>query len=1329
MNTTYTYWKQQLSLLPPPLELPGQNHSPLTATVATRQTISLPLPAPLTQALHQLALQHHCPLSQVLYSGLVTVFCRYTQQNTVLINWHSADPRYTSPVPLCLLIDLSSPFSDGLLQLNHELELALAHYQPRDAILAQSNSAPHAALQQFYLCEGAELPSVLPDYLLAVTLSSTANNSVCIQLYFAPERFAPDAVQRLAGHWRTLLQAACEQSATPLSHLPLLTPAEWEQQRKWQEAQPACVYRQGNIYQHIADQLQQTPTKTALIFAEQQYDFAALAQAVECVAQALLAQGVTANSLVGLFLPRTEQMVIGILGVFKAGAAYVPLDPSYPAQRLAYIAEDTQLKLLLTTETLLDCLPTAQAQVLVMEQLATVCQPPSPPVAVQADDLAYIMYTSGSTGKPKGVMVTHGNLNSYVAAMREPLELAAADAVYLHTASFGFSASVRQLLVPLCNGVPVVLASSEQRADITALFTLIQQHRITNVDFAPSYWRHCVNHLTQLTETQRAALLNNQLRLILSSAEPLWSDIAQQWQLTLRHPARCLNMYGQTETVGMVTGYRVPPAERIDSVPVSVPIGRPLANLRAYILDQHGQPVPIGVKGDLYLGGPQIAHGYLNLPDKTASTFMPDPLCATASGQLCKTGDLARFAADGCIEFIGREDNQVKIRGFRIELGEIEMELTPHPAIAQVVVLAHEQGLDDKRLVAHIIPQTPLAELSAVQQRELIQQLRTYAHAHLLPYMVPSTWYLHDTYPRLPNGKLDRCALLAVELEQLDHSEQVAPRTDTEQQLAALWHTILGRDSFSIHDNFFDLGGHSLLAAQLMAAVNAHFVCDLPALSLFGAPSIAELATLIDTAAQRNGPQLQAVSRAQALPLSATQQRLWFLDQLAPGNPVYNMIGAYELIGPLQRETLAHSLQHLIQRHEILRTAFALDANNQPYQTIADQVRIPVPCVDLQNYPAEQGLRIAQQLCQELVLHRFDLTQLPLWQVQLIQLAPEQHLLAIVMHHSISDRWSYAVFMRDLVQLYTAQTNGQAAELPPLTVQYADFAYWQQQQLQQHAFAEQEQYWQNHLAGLPPLLELPTDFSRPAQQQFAAAEVPLQLSAELTDQLKQFSRQEGVTLFMTLLAVFNVLLYRYTEQEDIVVGSPVAYRNFPSLEPLIGFFANTIVLRNNLGGLPSFRQLLQQVKQHTLAAYAHQDVPLARLVELLQPVRNTAYNPLFQVMLSVLELPPINTANKANALTAYPFTLNKSQSDFDLFLTLWEESAELRGSLSYDTALFRPETMERLLAHYQSLLETSIQQPDSPIHELSLLSIQEQRQIAAYAQALTEPEEREVFEL
>ncbi len=1319
------YWQQQLSVLPPALELPSGLPTPLhTADLKPNSDLSIHFDSELSAALQQLASTHNQPLSQVLYTGLLAVCCRYTQQEDVLINWQSSDPSYHSPLPICFSLSLTQSFSAALTQFADTIEQSLNHYTDRTSILSALPTPTLPVLHQLYCGETLHAPDKFnADLMLNL---SVVDEAIHAHLRYHNQQFDASALQRLAGHWQTLLQAACEHADTALSQLPLLTEAEWQQQVVlWNQAATAFTPAEGGIHQFIERHAAQQPDKLALLFEHTCYSFRELNAAANRVAHHLLAQGVTANTLVGVCFPRTPNMVISILAVLKAGAAYVPLDPSYPRQRLDFIVANTCLSLLLTESTLQDHLPSHQAQLLLLDTLAE-SKDSNPDCAVQASDLAYIMYTSGSTGTPKGVMVNHACLNSYVQAMRTPLQLQT-DSVYLHTASFGFSASVRQLFVPLCNGVPIVLASLEQRADPQVLFGIIQQQRITNVDFAPSYWRHCLNRLLDLPSDQRQRLLNNRLRLILSSAEPLWSDIPAQWQQRLGHKVTCLNMYGQTETVGMVTGYEVP-AEWPDAPLHAVSIGKPLANVCVYVLDSFGQPVPIGVKGELHVGGVQIAQGYWHLPEKTEKTFLPNPFVDDANARICNTGDLVRFNATGNIEFIGRQDNQVKIRGFRIELGEVEMILATHPKLNQVVVLAHEVALDDKRLVAHIIPSQSLSSLNANQRRDLLAELRQFAHAQLLPYMVPSAWLLHESYPRLPNGKLDRCVLMNTNLNQLNQHLYVAPRTQQEETLAVLWRQILNVTQVGIEDNFFELGGHSLSASKLMAVVNETFNVELPVLILFGAPTIAELAQRLEQALNHRFPSLRAQTRPEQLPLSSTQQRLWFLDQLQQGNYVYNMLAAFRFVGHLQVEGLQRSLNLVTARHEILRTVFRQVQDGTAEQVILDRLEVQLPVVDLRSHPVEERIAIAQQLCLAEAQYPFDLTHAPLWRVQLFQIADQEYVWCLVMHHIISDKWSFEVLLQETLTAYAAYVQAEAPTLPELPLQYADFALWQQQLLQQGAFAQQEQYWQQRLAGAPPLLEMPTDFPRPEQQRFEGAYATFKLSSELSRELKQLSRQEGVTLFMTLLTAFNVLLYRYTEQEDILVGLPVAYRNFPVLEPLIGFFANTVVVRTDLSGTPSFRTLLQRVKQRTLEAYAHQDVPFARIVEVSRPARSTGYNPLFQIMISFLDW----TWKEQFSLPEVQFhrmELHKQTTDFDLFLTLFEQQGQIRGAMGYDIALFRDDTVQRLLEHFQCLLENVVQQPETAINELSLLSITEQQIVLAQAQQLEENQDWESFEL
>ncbi len=1079
------------------------------------------------------------------------------------------------------------------------------------------------------------------------------------------------------------------------------------------------------FHELFARQAELRPQHLAVIGNEQQLRYAELNARANQLAHHLRALGAGPETLIPICVGRGVEMAIGILGILKAGAAYVPIDPGYPKERIEFMFADTAASIVVTQASLLAHLPTTNAHIVALDDDAPTLAQHSianPPVALTPDNLAYVIYTSGSTGQPKGTMLTQANLAHYVQALQAEFQLTPQDR-YLHLASIAFSSSRRHLLLPLAHGATVVIADEDQRLDPLPLFRLIQTRGVTVFDAVPSFQRHCTNALLELAAEQRTALLDNQLRLILSASEPLLSDIPATWRQQFRHRATHIHMLGQTETSGIVALHRITEEDVIAPLR-AVPVGRPIANTQILLLDEHQQPVPDGEVGEMYIQGAGVGRGYWQRPELTAEKFIqwsvvggrwPEPMKPdhqppttnhqppitnhrppTTDHRLYKTGDFARRRPDGLLECVGRQDAQVKIRGQRVELSEIEAVLIGHANVRECAVIAREDVPHRKQLVAYIVTRD--------ERAETIDELRALTKRALPNYMQPAAFVRLTTLPYTPNGKLERRALPAPDEALLPRAEDyVAPRTPIETRIASIWAEVLRLDRVSIHEDFFALGGHSLLASQVIARVRAALQTELPLRTIFAAPTVAGLAEKTEQHLQQTSraASLTRTARTAPLPLSFSQQRLWFLEQLEPGTSTYNLSKVVRLRGPLKAEALQQALQLVVERHEILRTSF-VTVNGQAAQVIAAHVRIELPVLEVAEATAlPEALRIADE--------PFDLARSPLWRVKLLRLHAEEHLLVLVFHHIINDGWSVGVFLRELSALYEAQLHGTSPALPPLPIQFADYACWQREYMTGEPLAELLAHWKQHLAGAPALLELPTDKSRPAVQRYRGAQVSLRLSAELTTQIKAFSQSHGATLFMTLLAAWQTLLARYSGQEHIVVGTPIAGRSHVETESLLGFFVNTLALHGDLAGAPTFLELLQRTRERCLQAYAHQELPFEKLVEELQPERSLSYAPIFQVMFALQNAPTAREQFGDLQLSSVP--LASTTAKFDLSLDVYELRDELEARLEYDTDLFEAATATRLLEHFHTLLAAAIAVPTQRLSALPLLTAREQQQM------------------
>jgi len=1047
-------------------------------------------------------------------------------------------------------------------------------------------------------------------------------------------------------------------------------------------------------------QTAQDPSRVAVVCGREELTFGDLNARANQLAHHLRGLGVGREMLVGICIDRTPDMAVGILGILKAGAAYLPLDPEYPRERLNFMMSDARPAVMLTKAGLLNQPGGDTPAVLLDKDWEEISKRPDANLTERPgpEDLAYVIYTSGSTGNPKGVMIEHRNLSNYLLALDHELNLSPDDR-YLHTASIAFSSSRRQLMLPLSQGAAVVIANSDERKDPVALFQTIKDRGVTVMDAVPSFWRSCTTTLASLESDQRTALLDNGLRLMLSASEPLLSDIPQIWKNEFHHPAQHVHMFGQTETAGIVCVYRIP--ENLKRDVTSVPIGNPIANTEIFVLDEEQKPCPPGVAGELYIGGAGVGRGYLNRPELTAEKFIPHPFNAREGARLYRTGDWARCNAEGQIEFAGRRDQQVKLRGFRIELGELEAALARHPSIRESVVIARDSGAE-KRLLAYFV-----ADESGLK----IAELRTFLAAELPYYAVPSAFVQLEALPLSANGKVNRLALPEPEdLRSGLSSDFVAPRTDTEERLSKIWGDVLRVKSVGVHDNFFELGGHSLLAARIVARVRSTLGADLSLRTLFDGPTVARLAAYLADAGTSATACLSipSTNRNGKAPLSFTQQQFWLLGLSEPNSSAYNVRTAINIRGALDGNTLRRALDTIVQRHEVLRSNVVV-IDGEPTQVIAPAMTVPIELSEIDGLSeANREVEIQRVLGAEAEIP-FNLSDGPLLRARLIKLGHDEHLLVLTIHHIICDAWSVRVLLGELISLYQGFIDGQEASLPELAIQYADFAIWQRTRLQDAAMESSLQYWKQQLAGASPKLDLPTDYPGSALPALKGAATSIQLPASLSEAIKALGQQEGATLFMTLLAAIQTLLFRYSGQEDIVVGSPVAGRNLLETEGLIGAFVNTLVLRGQLSGNPTFHEFLGRVRETTLGAFAHQDLPFEKLVQELNPERSANRSPLFQVMFGLENSPTADI--KAEGLTLTPIKLHNVTSKFDLSFEVEEDEAGLCLSCEYNSDLFAAETIERMLRHFRNLLEAIVADPMQRVADLPLLDDAERHRL------------------
>ncbi|MBL3671549.1 amino acid adenylation domain-containing protein, partial [Streptomyces sp. M2CJ-2] len=1277
-----------------PVRLSAEAHARLvTVARESRASVFMVVQAALATLLHRLGAGDDIPVGSVIagrtdeaLDELVGFFV-----NTLVLRTDvSGDPTFRELVERVREADLAAyahqdvPFERLVEVLNPAR--SLARHPLFQVMLAFQNNA-EAALELPGVQAGPQnvgVDAAKFDLLVSLEERHAADGSPAGLhgvVEYAADLFDRETAERLVARLVRVLEAATADPAARIGTVEVLSDEERHQVlEQWNDT--ALDITVATLPQLFEAQAARTPDATAVVFQGDEVSYAELDARANRLARLLIARGAGPERLVALALPRSAQMMVALLAVLKAGAAYLPVDPGYPADRIAYMLTDAAPALVVTTSGAAGVLPTGTAA-LVLDDPGTrellERQPATAPC--DADRLAplsvhhpaYVIYTSGSTGRPKGVVVPHGNvadLAAWAAASFGPQQLSRV----LAATSLNFDVSVFEMFGPLLSGGCIEVV----RDILAPLDDPSEEWSGSLISAVPSALTHMLGQ--------------GSVRLGADTVVLAGEALSAHAVRTIRAAVpgcRIANIYGPTEATVYATAWYAD--GDIDRTP---PIGRPIANTRAYVLDGALRPVAPGVAGELYLAGAGLARGYLNRPGLTAERFTADPFGAPGE-RMYRTGDLVRWTADGELEYLGRADDQVKLRGFRIELGEIETVLAGHELVGQVAVVVREDRPGDKRLAAYVVPAGGGVPEAA--------ELRAHAAAALPEYMVPSAFVTLDALPLNPNGKLDRRALPAPEAEVLTTGRE--PRTALEKELCALFAEVLGLEKVGIDDSFFDLGGHSLLATRVVSRVRAVLGAELPVRALFEAPTVAALAERLgDADGARQA--LRPMERPAEIPLSPAQRRLWFLGRFEGTSATYNLPMAVRLTGGLDVEALAAALADVVARHESLRTVFP-DVDGRPRQLVLDAEA------------ARPELRVTETTAGELdaVLAEaaatgFDVSVETPLRARLFALGPDEHVLLVVVHHIAGDGWSMAPLGRDLSAAYAARCAGQAPVWAPLPVQYADYTLWQREVLGDEEdpdseLARQVGYWRDTLAGLPEELVLPTDRPRPAEMSYRGDTVPVRLSAEVHQRLLSLAQESRSSLFMVMQAGLAALLHRLGAGEDIPIGSPIAGRTDEALDELVGFFVNTLVLRTDLSGDPTFRELVERVREADLAAYAHQDVPFERLVEVLNPARSLARHPLFQVLLSfqnnaeaALELPGVQAA-------AHPVGLDAAK--FDLSVALEEQYAAdgspagLHGVVEYAADLFDRETAEQLAARLARLLEAATAAPETAVGALEAL--------------------------
>jgi amino acid adenylation domain-containing protein len=1365
LNEQLTYWKEKLGKNLPVLELPADRPRPPLQTFQG-STVLFSLSPALSRSLRALTQAERATLFMTLLTAFKVLLHRYTSLEDITVgtpiaNRHRHDLEnligfFTNTLAIRTDLSGNPAFRDLLRTVRETLLDAYAHQDlPFEYLVEElhpERTLSHSPLVQvLFVMKHTEPDLKLPGLLVTPLQNDFGTAKFDLTCYmddrgehiggaieYNVDLFNRQTIERMAGHFQELLTSIVSNPAEHISDLQLLTGEEKRQLlSQWNQTQ--ANYPGVCAHQLFEEQVARTPDAAAVMFGESRITYRELDASANKLAEHLCSLAVGRGAIVGIFMERSPEMIVAVLGILKAGAACLPLNPSYPSGRLTFMLQDSGAAAVISQQQLAARLPQTKVSTICLDdelQLRVAHRNEAVTTPVGSEDAAYVIYTSGSTGEPKGVVMPHRAL---VNLAHWHCTTASHSGRVLQFASLTFDVSFQEIFSTLAAGGTLVLLPDATRIDIAELGKFIQQHQIERfhlpVVVLQKLAEQFCNNPVPLMSVREFMVGGEQLQI----TQDIIRLFEQLSECTL------YNHYGPSET-HVITSFSLrPPASAWPALP---PLGRPLANTQLYVLDGHLQPVPVGVSGELYLGGDCVAHGYLRRPGLTAERFIPDPFSGWPGARIYKTGDLVRYLPDGNLEFLGRNDFQVKIRGMRIELGEIEVALRAHPLVREAVVTVRTEERNEKTLAAYIVPQS-----GSVAAKDL----RGYLKELLPEHMVPAYFVMLQEFPLTSSGKINRLALPAPGEDAAAVLDYVAPDTAVEKVLAGIFAEVLGVARIGALDNFFDLGGHSLMATQVASRIREAFRADLPVRRIFEEPTIrgltrsilenqndrrriertAELLLELQGSAEKHEttsiaaaekiygaaatPEFRLIHTKQlpqappraartlkTAPLSFAQQRLWFLDQFEPQSILYNLPAALRLKGQLNTEALGASLNEIVRRHESLRTTFNM-AEERPVQVVHEPVAGNLTVNDLRQFPGDEREEIAARLMREEAEAPFDLTKGPLLRTELLRLAEDDHILLLTMHHIISDGWSIQVFIRELGFFYEGFCDGQKPGLADLSWQYTNFSVWQREWLQGNILIEQLGYWKQKLAGIPPVLELPLDRPRPPYKTFNGASVAFRVPKKMAQEVVQLGRREGATLFMTLLSAFYVFLYRYTGQEDLVVGSPIANRNRREIEDLIGFFVNSLVMRAHVSSETTFRELLAKVREVSLEAFAHQDVPFEKLVEELQPERNLSHSPFFQVLFHLqnalteeLCLPGLSV-NVINSET--------KQAKYDLVLAAFEAEDGLKAVLNYNTDLFEPETVARMAKHFQRVLQAAVETPDQQISRLPMLSEAEESQL------------------
>src|SRR5689334_607684 len=1293
------YWRNKLKDAPAVLDMPTDRARPAPTTRGASCTISIS--ESLTRELRELSSAASTTLFMTLLSAFSVLLHRYSGEDDIVIGTPIAGRNreevenligfFINTLPLRIDLANNPTFATLLARVKQtalegyehqdlpfeklveELKPERSNRMPFFQVMFQYQHAPRLAAnvdELTFLAEPIESGTSKFD----LSLGAYERDGVLkFQMEYSTDLFDEETIQTMLSRFAILLQSIVSRPETCVGQLSIMTDAERRQLLvDWNNTDEDFGPFE-NLQEKFEHQVAQSPDATAVVCENEQLTFAELNTRANKLAHYLRKAGVDAEVPVAVFLERSTDMIVALLGVIKAGGVWVPLDVSYPKERVAYVLEDSKARVVLTNEkwraalTGSDCLLVALDSDWEQIENESVMNPAT---TATAESAAYVIYTSGSTGKPKGVVGLHGATVNRLEWMyrRYPF---APDEVCCQKTSLSFVDSIWEIFGPLLNGVPLVIFAEDVVKDVERFIDALEKSSVTRLVLVPSLLR------AMLTTGDGIGRRLSRLKSWTSSGEALPLPLADSFRQHFPD-ATLLNLYGSSEVAADVTYYEVTQTGLPD-----IPLGRPIANTRVYILDSNLEPVPVGVTGEIHIGGANVARGYLGRPELTAEKFIPDPF--DPGRRLYKTGDLGRFLKNGDVEYRGRTDHQVKIRGSRIELGEVQSALDTHPDIRASIVLAQDDASGEKRLTAYVLSRG---------KRPSKRELRAYLSKKLPEFMIPASVVVLEEFPKTASGKVDRLSLPKPADVREDH---VAPRNLTEEIVAGLLAEILKVDDISINDDFFELGGHSLLIPQVTARLNEMFAVNLPLRALFDNSKVGELAAAIESlrSTDRNVTEkpIVPIERNSELPLTFAQESLWAIDQIAPATGAYNIPRALRLKGSLDTAALQQSLNAIVSRHEVLRTVFR-SSNGKPFARIDPNCKIDLV---IREADTEVSLQVAEESRRP-----FNLSKGPLLRATVLRLNEDEHVLIVTMHHIISDGWSMSIFFDELVWYYHDLLNGEELQVDTLPVQYADFAAWQRNSLPQATLNASIAYWQEQLADVPAIAELPVYQPRPAIRTFHGNRHVFEISADLTSAVKQLGRDERVTLFMALLSAFQTLLWTYSKHDDIVTGSPSAGRR-PGTENLIGYFVNTLVLKTSFSGNPTVREVMRRVAGATRDALDHEQVPFAKVVEALQTERTLSYNPVFQVWFVLQAGPGRGERKNFQGLEVEPYPIDSEVTRHDLQLTMWETSGVLKAAFTYNTDILDLETVSYMADEFLTLVARIVEEPEVHANDLRAL--------------------------